>query len=278
MRQGRKGEPVSWLVLIFGKKNTCALLPHSLAGEGCDVKHYGIRRVRLGAILLAALVLVLAVRFFWQDDTTSAFARLPEQTLIIDPGHGGEDGGAVSVSGQKESDINLAISLRLEQLMGFYGVHTLMTRETDVSIHDRSASTLREKKVSDIHNRVDLINGVENATLISIHQNSYTSQRYHGAQVFYANQVLSLPLARQLQDTLRTALDPENDRAPKPIPSTVYLMNHISCRAVLVECGFLTHPEEELLLQTENYQRKLAMVMAASYIRCGDTQEGESLI
>jgi len=75
------------------------------------LKQYIIRRVRLGSILLAALVLVLVVQLFWWDDTTSAFARLPEQTLIIDPGHGGEDGGAVSVSGQKESDINLAIAL-----------------------------------------------------------------------------------------------------------------------------------------------------------------------
>ncbi|MGM9564995.1 N-acetylmuramoyl-L-alanine amidase [Evtepia sp.] len=242
------------------------------------MKQYAIRRVRLGSILLAALVLVLLVQLFWWEDTTSAFARLPEQTLVIDPGHGGEDGGAVSVSGQKESDINLSIALQLDQLMGFYGVHTLLTRETDVSIHDQSATTLREKKVSDIHNRVALIHAVENATLISIHQNSYTSQRYHGAQVFYADETLSLPFARQVQDTFRTALDPENTRAAKPIPSSVYLMNHISCRAILVECGFLSNPEEDRLLQEKDYQRKLAMVMAASYINCGDTQEGESLI
>ena len=242
------------------------------------MKQYIIRRVRLGSILLAALVLVLVVQLFWWDDTTSAFARLPEQTLIIDPGHGGEDGGAVSVSGQKESDINLAIALQLDQLMGFYGVHTLLTRDTDVSIHDPEASTLREKKVSDIHNRVALINAVENATRISIHQNAYPSQKYHGAQVFYADETLSLPFAQQVQDTLRTVLDPENTRTAKQIPASVYLMNHISCRAILVECGFLSNPEEDRLLQEEDYQRKLAMIMASSYINCGDTQEGESLI
>lgn len=242
------------------------------------MKQYIIRRVRLGSILLAALVLVLVVQLFWWDDTTSAFARLPEQTLIIDPGHGGEDGGAVSVSGQRESDINLAIALQLDQLMGFYGVHTLLTRDTDVSIHDPEASTLREKKVSDIHNRVALINAVENATLISIHQNAYPSQKYHGAQVFYADETLSLPFAQQVQDTLRTVLDPENTRTAKQIPASVYLMNHISCRAILVECGFLSNPEEDRLLQEEDYQRKLAMIMASSYINCGDTQEGESLI
>lgn len=242
------------------------------------MRRTNIRRVRGGTILLAALALVLLIQAVGGGGHTPAFARLPEQTLVIDPGHGGEDGGAVSVTGQKESDLNLAIALRLDQLMGFYGVNTVLTRETDVSIHDDTAATLREKKVSDIRNRVALVCALDNATLISIHQNSYTSPRYRGAQVFYSDQVLSLPLAQQMQEDLRAALDPDNQRQAKQIPASVYLMNHVSCRAVLVECGFLSHPEEEVLLRQTGYQQKLAMAMAASYIRCGDTQEGESLI
>lgn len=97
----------------------------------------------------------------------------------------GEDGGAVSISGQQESQINLAIALELDQLMGFYGVPTVMTRSSDVSIHDAQASTLREKKVSDLHNRVDRINQVENATVISIHQNASPNTSFQGIQVFY---------------------------------------------------------------------------------------------
>ena len=108
------------------------------------MKRYVIRRVRLGSILLAALAMVLAVQMFRTEETTPVFARLPRQTLVIDPGHGGEDGGAVSVSGQKESQVNLAIALQLDQLMGFYGVQTVLTRSEDISIHDASASTLRE--------------------------------------------------------------------------------------------------------------------------------------
>lgn len=249
-----------------------------MAGEGCQLKRYVIRRVRLGSILLAALAMVLAVQMFRTEETTPVFARLPRQTMVIDPGHGGEDGGAVSVSGQKESQVNLAIALQLDQLMGFYGVQTVLTRSEDISIHDASASTLREKKVSDIHNRVNLVNGLENATLISIHQNSYPGTSCQGTQVFYGDETLSLPLARKIQETVRVCLDPDNARTPQHIPSSVYLMNHISCRAVLVECGFLSNPEEDLLLQEEAYQMKLAMVLAASYIQCGDTQEGEGLI
>ena len=242
------------------------------------MKNYAIRRVRLGLILLAALGLVAVLRPYCTQETAPVFTRMPDQVLILDPGHGGEDGGAVSVSGQKESDLNLAIALRLDRLMGFYGVQTLLTREDDRSIHDPSAGTIREKKVSDIHNRVALVNGVENGTLISIHQNSFPSHQYHGTQVFYAEEIRSRPLAQGVQDLVRQHLDPSNTREAHRIPDTVYLMNHISCRAILVECGFLTNPEEDLLLQDGTYQQKLAMVLGAGYLQYGDTQEGESLI
>ena len=232
----------------------------------------------MGYALAVSLILLFLVRAIWPSPAAPAFARMTEQTLIIDPGHGGEDGGAVSVSGSAESAINLSIALQLDQLMGFYGVPTLMTRQTDISIHDSDATTLRQKKVSDLHNRVALINAVENGTLISIHQNSSPGKQHHGTQVFYAEETLSLPLARVVQDTVRTVLDPENTRQPQRIPKTVYLMNHISCRAILVECGFLSNPEEDRLLQEQAYQMKLAMTLASCYLNYGSTQEGESMI
>jgi N-acetylmuramoyl-L-alanine amidase len=233
-------------------------------------------------VLLAGLLCggVLAMILFLPggQSTSPAFARMTEQTLVIDPGHGGEDGGAVSVSGVAESGINLAIALDLDQLMGFYGVPVVLTRTEDVSIHDASAQTLREKKVSDLHNRVALINGIENATLISIHQNSFSNPSYHGTQVFYGDEALSLPLAKEVQTQVSSVLDAENTRTPQAISSSVYLMSHISCRAILVECGFLSNPEEDQLLQEKAYQMKLAMVLTASYLACGEAQEGEGLV
>ena len=242
------------------------------------MKKFVIRRVRLGLILLAVLAGVYLIQQVLPRQTAQVFVRMPEQVLIIDPGHGGEDGGAVSVSGQKESDINLAIALQLDQLMGFYGVQAVLTREDDRSIHDPSAETIREKKVSDLHNRVAMVNQVEGGTLISIHQNSYPSPQYHGTQVFYAEEIQSRPLAQGIQELVRKHLDPTNQRESHRIPNSVYLMNHVSCRAVLVECGFLSNPEEDVLLREESYQRKLAMVLGAGYLQYGDTQEGESLI
>ena len=227
----------------------------------------GGRRVGVGALALLMAGLCLLCLNGSRDHAALAPARLADQTLIIDAGHGGEDGGAVSITGVPESGINLAIALKMDQILGFYGTAPVLLRSEDISLHDPSAQTLRQKKVSDLHHRVEVIESIPNATLISIHQNSYPSAKYHGAQVFYSNEALSLPLAQRTQTLLRDTLDPSNQRVPKPIPETVYLMNHISCRAILVECGFLTNAEEEVRLRTGEYQSKLAAVLAAAWLQ-----------
>ncbi|MCI9159255.1 MAG: N-acetylmuramoyl-L-alanine amidase [Lawsonibacter sp.] len=186
--------------------------------------------------------------------------------LVLDAGHGGEDGGAVSLTGVPESQINLAIVLKLRDVLGLYGVDPILLREEDVSLHDEDAKTLREKKRSDLKNRVAAIEKAEGGALISIHQNTYPSGRYHGAHVFYAPTEGSQALAEHVQSSIRTALQPGNERAVKQIPSTVYIMNHITCPAILIECGFLTNPEEEALLRDEDYQRRLAAVIAAAWL------------
>lgn len=186
--------------------------------------------------------------------------------LVLDAGHGGEDGGAVSRTGVPESQINLAIVLNLRDILGLYGVDPILLRETDVSLHDDDAKTLREKKRSDLKNRVEAIEEVEGVTLLSIHQNTYPGSRYHGAHVFYAPTDGSQALAEHFQNSIKAALQPENERAVKRIPDTVYIMNHVTCPAVLIECGFLTNPEEETLLRDEDYQRKLSAVIAAAWL------------
>ena len=186
--------------------------------------------------------------------------------LILDAGHGGEDGGAVSVTGVPESRVNLEIVQKLRDTLALYGVDPVVLREEDVSLHDPEASTLREKKRSDLKNRVRAVEAVEGGTLLSIHQNSYPGSQYRGAQVFYAPTGGSRELAELLQTALREELQPDNDRQAKPIPESVYLMNHVSCPAVLVECGFLTNPEEEALLRDGGYQKQLAAVLAGAWL------------
>ena len=185
--------------------------------------------------------------------------------LVIDQGHGGEDGGAVSPYGDVESNINLEISIKLKCLMCLFGDAPVMIRDTDISIHDPKANTLREKKVSDLKNRVSLINSIEDAFLISIHQNTFTDSRYSGAHIFY-NCDESRPFAELLQKRIRNHLDPTNTREAKKVPKGVYLMEHVNCPAVLAECGFLTNLRELEQLRSPSYQLKIAAIIASTYL------------
>ena len=186
--------------------------------------------------------------------------------LILDPGHGGEDGGAVAQDGTIESHINLAIALKAAEIAKFSGVEIRMTREEDISIHDESAHSLREKKVSDLKNRVDLCNSVENGVLISMHQNSLPgAPKVYGAQVFYNENPGSLELAQAIQSRLNETLNTGNPKTIKPIGESSYLMSHVDCPAVLIECAFLSNTEDTLLVKTDEYQTKLAAVIISAF-------------
>ena len=239
-----------------------------------------IRRTELRKALLCCGGFLCAAFAFHALTTglpvISAFstAEKPPVTVVIDPGHGGEDGGAVSPGGVQESHINLAVSKQLRDLLCFAGVPTVMTREEDVTICDEGLGTIRARKTSDIRNRVAIVNGTENAVLLSIHQNSLPSSTVtHGAQVFWNQQEGAKELAEAIQTSLNGAINVGNEKHTKQIPPTVYLMKHVTVPAVLVECGFLTNQEETRRLQDETHQRTLAISIAAGYLR--GTSEGE---
>lgn len=220
-------------------------------------------------------LMVFAILFssiLWQGAVRPAFrqqsADSQSNVVIIDPGHGGEDGGAVAADGTIESGINLSIALKVEELLFLMGQETEMTRREDVSIYSPGAETLREKKVSDLHNRVELVNSRgEGAILLSIHQNSLPQAKsVHGAQVFYNDFPAAETLAASIQQALNQSANQGGEKAHKSIDSSVYLMAHIQCPGVLVECGFLSNAEEAALLQIEEYQRKLALSVTAGYL------------
>lgn len=189
-------------------------------------------------------------------------------TVVIDPGHGGEDGGAVSPDGVEESAINLAVSLRLEGLLRFAGVPTEMTRREDIMVCDPGLDTIRARKASDIRNRVAQVNAAQNAVLLSIHQNSLPSSVVtHGAQAFWNDVDGAEALAGVLQTELNAVVNTHRSKEAKPISNSIYLMNHVTAPAVLVECGFLSNAEETALLQTSEHQTKLAVAITAGYLR-----------
>ena len=215
------------------------------------------------AVFVSVIFLITgAVRY--NLAAVSAVEQLPP-TVIIDAGHGGEDGGAIGVSGALESAINLSVSLRLEQLLSFCGFRTAMIRASDHAVYSEDCDTITEKKVSDLKNRVHMVNSLYPSVLISIHQNHFSEEKYAGSQVFYAKTETSDALAATMQDLLRSVLDPNNKRSCKPA-DTVYLMEHIRCPGVLVECGFLSNREEEQLLQLPAYQKKICCAITGALI------------
>ncbi len=183
-----------------------------------------------------------------------------EATIIIDPGHGGVDGGATSCTGTLESQFNLEIGLRLQDLLEFLGYDTRITRTKDVSVYTEG-ETIRAQKMSDLKNRIKLVNGTENGWLLSIHQNHFPDQRYTGAQVFYAAAEGSQPLARAMQDAFVRHL---GSRRQEKKSTGIYLMEHIHRPGILIECGFLSNPREEELLRSPGYQKQLSLVIACT--------------
>lgn len=233
--------------------------------------------IRKRQLILAAAALILAAgTFFVPEKLAQVFAPEPKQQtvrLIIDAGHGGEDGGAVAADGTVESRINLDIALRLEDVMAFLGKASDMTRREDVSVYTEGAETLRQKKVSDLKNRVAQINAVPEGRLISIHQNSMpSSPGVRGAQAFFNTVPGSDSLAGEVQNSLNQAVN-ERGKTAKKIPDTIYLMKHVTCPAVIVECGFLSNVGEAALLQSRDHQLKLAAAIAAGYQRYLTSEE-----
>lgn len=190
--------------------------------------------------------------------------ELPEGYLLIDPGHGGPDGGASAQDGTKEKDINLAVSLDLYDILRVCGFPVVMTREADISIHAPDAVTIREKKVSDMHNRLALYEKAD--AVLSIHQNHFSSTKYSGAQSFYSpNHPDSQVFAAAVQAAIVHMVQPDNTREIKKASDDIYLLHHTQRPAVLIECGFLSNPAERQELKTPQYRQKLAFAVAAGY-------------
>lgn len=220
-------------------------------------------------VVYAIVITSFLALTYWGNRATTAVAQMipmkREHIIVIDAGHGGEDGGAVSVSGMPESQYNLQIALKLNDLLHLMGYKTVMIRSADTALHIQG-NTIAARKVSDLRQRVAIINGTENAVLVSIHQNTYTDSRYHGAQVFYSEKGEGKALAEIMQESFCATLNPGSNRSVKRADG-IYLMKNIDCTGVLVECGFLSNPEEEAALRTMDYQQKICCVIASSLSR-----------
>ena len=219
------------------------------------------------AIITAFLIILSAMLYltFMANFSAAEASSMPitQKTVIVDAGHGGDDGGAIGIDGTVEKDINLDIALKLEKILKFYGFNVIMTRTQDVMTCDDGLDSLRKRKISDIHNRFELMRKNPDAIFISVHQNKFEDSSQHGTQVFYSgNDERSKELAEAIQTSVTLTLQRKNDRVVKKSGSGIYLLYHAKIPAVLVECGFISNSDEVKKLKDESYRMKLAILIA----------------
>lgn len=215
-------------------------------------------------LLITSMVVVALFAFVIQtaqvnkDIVPTVALPVSNKVIVLDAGHGVPDEGAESSNGTTEAETNLKIALKVQSLLEQSGATVILTRSDENAIYDLDSKTLREKKVSDIHNRVKIGNESSADIFVSIHLNKIPQNQYWGWQCFYQDgNEKSTKLAKSLQNNLNEAIQKENKRVPMKL-DTVYIMKHVEIPISIVECGFLSNPEEERLLLEDEYQNKLA--------------------
>ncbi len=221
--------------------------------------------VLAAAIVLSAISIPLAFAGS-RDQVAANTIPAGQWVIVIDAGHGGEDGGTSNAEGTVlEKDLNLDIAEKLYALLCANGIPCKMTRTADELLYDKSSDYQGRKKQQDLSTRREIAEATENALFLSIHMNSYPAPQYSGLQVWYsANNELSKIVAETIQSNAKSILQPENNRQVKPAGSNIYLLDRLQCPAVLVECGFLSNPEEAQKLSEESYREELAYLLFIS--------------
>lgn len=218
-------------------------------------KNERILRIVMSIILPIAMLLLAREAAVVRAEYVGKNGMSEKTCVVIDAGHGGHDPGKVGVTGCYEKDINMKITAKLKSFLEMEGIEVVLTRDGDYSLCSESD---KNKKNTDMKNRMDIIEKNNPVLVVSIHQNSYTSPEIKGAQAFYyPNSGKSRELARVIQERLVATLDTANRRKISANDS-YYLLKNISCPTVIVECGFLSNPQECENLETDYYQEKVA--------------------
>ncbi len=216
------------------------------------------KQLLLTAVICFAVLAGIAMIHGREENVATAGTQ--RFTLVIDPGHGGVDSGALGADGTRESDVNLAIALKLRALAELCGQDNTLIRQDDSSKCD----TERYSEHRDLECRTAMVNDAVNPIFVSIHQNTFPTGQPSGPQVLYAAGKGSEQLGSITHGNLIQSLCPDNRRVPEPASKRLYILSHVSCPAILVECGFLSNPTELESLKNPEYQSKLALILMAS--------------
>ena len=216
-------------------------------------------------LTLAYLFRAIAPKEETEGEASITSAMPTYTTVILDAGHGGEDGGASSASGLLEKELNLDVAIKLCRMLRASGIEVIMTREDDRLLYDPNSDYHGQKKKQDLAARLAVTEQTEGAVLVSIHMNYFPDSRYSGLQVWYSvGNADSLLLADTIQSYARLHLQPDNKRQTKAASSSIFLLHKAKCPAVLVECGFLSNEAEAQRLSSEEYRQKVAFALFCS--------------
>lgn len=194
--------------------------------------------------------------------TPASISAKSMPVIILDAGHGGFDGGAEASDGTLEKDINLAVTLKLRDLLAPLGYNIIMVREDDRGTEDNPNTSIRNRKISDLNNRLKLLNKYPNSIYISIHLNKFQQSSSHGAQVFYTTNIESAKLlAEEIQSHIVKMVQPDNHRKSKPASKESFLLSKAKNPAIIIECGFLSNPNDLKNLKDEEYQAKISFAI-----------------
>ena len=234
--------------------------------------------LKYGAIVILSSLLVLSFSLWFvnrenskKQTLTQTFSENNVRTFVIDAGHGGEDAGAVASDGTLEKDLNLKITKMLASLLELNGCNVRLTRDEDTLLYDYYGDLddyTGQKKIYDLKNRLKIAEERENSIYVGIHMNNFSSSKYSGLQVYYSkNNSVSYEIANFIRSSNRLYLQKDNSREIKGATSSIYILDKITIPAVLVECGFLSNSNELALLKSEDYQKKMSIMLFYSCIQ-----------
>ncbi|NEZ46654.1 N-acetylmuramoyl-L-alanine amidase CwlD [Clostridium niameyense] len=227
------------------------------------MKLYNKKLISAFCIIVISLGSILTINIF---NTKQTFKDSKKKIILIDPGHGGMDGGAVAKDGTLEKDINLSISKVLKKDLAKEKYNVIMTREEDKGLYDETKNTkVRSKKIEDLNNRCKLKGSTNCDMFISIHLNMFPQTQYYGAQVWYSNNEKSKEFANILQNNLKEELDSNNKRKEKPAKNSYKILRcNDDMPSVIIECGFLSNLQEREKLKDTEYQKKISKAIVKS--------------
>lgn len=227
------------------------------------------RTVFYSAICIVIFSVVMAATYELSTPAASDIlsTNADKISVVLDAGHGGEDGGAVSKSGVVESQLNLKITRKLKAIMDINGFKTVMTRKDEGDLSDKSLKTIAERKKSDMYRRLEIYNSNISNIAISIHQNMFPAISCKGSQVFYSTRIpTAQKLAENISANIKDDLHQENIREPKPTSGNIFLLDNAAVPAVIVECGFLSNEDEVKTLCDVDYQKKISFSIFKGFI------------